>query len=176
MKTPTELSIGNVYSSTEAASVIGNISYCFPRSSEKVDMNNRLKDFARIKQKLRQHQSYADDKSCIYAGDSLELIRQIPSQSVSLILTDPPYHSTKKQNIKGDVDFDTDSDFLNWIKQYVLEWRRIIKPNGSLYCFCSSKMATRIELLSFSNPCYYSEMRRSFNNRRIYCVFSKEHF
>ena len=30
--------------------------------------------------------------------------------------------------------------------QYVAEWKRILKPNGSILCFCASEMAARIEV------------------------------
>jgi site-specific DNA-methyltransferase (adenine-specific) len=71
----------------------------------------------------------------------------MPSQSVSLILTDPPYHSTKKQNIYGDTSFEEDEHYLEWMAEYVKEWRRVLKPNGSLFCFCASEMAARLEVL-----------------------------
>lgn len=85
--------------------------------------------------------------SLIIKGNSLEIIRNIPSQSIGLILTDPPYHVTKKINIVGDKDFETDEAYLNWLKDFFIEWRRILKPNGSLYCFCSPHISARIEIL-----------------------------
>jgi site-specific DNA-methyltransferase (adenine-specific) len=80
-------------------------------------------------------------------GDSLEVLRSIPDHSVGLILTDPPYHTTKKKNIVNDTAFQEDRDFLDWIAQYVAEWKRVLRPNGSLYMFCSSEMAARLEAL-----------------------------
>jgi len=86
--------------------------------------------------------------SCLVAHtDSLNALKRLPVESVSLILTDPPYHATKKQNITGDTSFDTDSSYLEWIEQYAKEWRRILRPNGSLFCFCDSSMAARLEIL-----------------------------
>lgn len=79
-------------------------------------------------------------------GDSLAIIRRIPSQSVSLILTDPPYHITKKDNIHGDTAFESDEEYLAWLAQYIKEWARILRPNGSIFCFCASGMAARIEV------------------------------
>lgn len=40
---------------------------------------------------------YIDDRACLLAGDSLEILKKLPDCSISLILTDPPYHSTKKR-------------------------------------------------------------------------------
>ncbi len=84
-------------------------------------------------------------------GDSLELMKKIPDNSISLILTDPPYHSTKKKNIKNDTVFSTDSHFIEWMEEFVVEWRRILRPNGSLYVFCSSAMSAQIEVMMMKN-------------------------
>lgn len=108
-------------------------------------MNKRKKDFLNIKDSLSNTIKFDNEHCFVSQGDSLELLKKIPSQSISLILTDPPYHSTKKKNIKGDSDFKEDKDFLNWIGEYIKEWQRILKPNGSIYCFCSSKMSNSVE-------------------------------
>lgn len=79
-------------------------------------------------------------------GDSLELLHNVPSQSVSLILTDPPYHCTQKRNIYGDTTFKQDKHYLDWLSRYAKEWKRILKPNGTLYCFCATEMSARIEV------------------------------
>jgi site-specific DNA-methyltransferase (adenine-specific) len=79
-------------------------------------------------------------------GDSLAIIRQMPSQSVSLILTDPPYHTTKKSNIVGDTAFGSDGEYLAWLAEYIEEWKRVLRPNGSIFCFCASDIAARIEV------------------------------
>ena len=82
----------------------------------------------------------------VYLGDSLEVIKAIPDNSISLILTDPPYHVTKKSNIKGDKDFKLDQDFINWMEEFAKEWLRILKPNGSLFCYCAPKMSAYLEV------------------------------
>jgi len=84
-------------------------------------------------------------RSLLVKGDSLNIIKKFPSHSVSLILTDPPYHSTKKKNIYGDTLFQDDDHFLEWMSDYAKEWARVLKPNGSLYLFCSSPMASKLE-------------------------------
>jgi adenine-specific DNA-methyltransferase len=83
----------------------------------------------------------------VAAGDSLALLRRLPDRSVTLILTDPPYHATKKRNIYGDRDFADDKKYLDWIAEYAIEWRRVLRTNGSLFCFCDSSMAARLEVL-----------------------------
>lgn len=82
--------------------------------------------------------------AAVIKGDSLELIKKIPDHKIALIVTDPPYHSTKKKNITGDTSFKTDGDFLNWMEQLANEWKRVLKYNGSIYCFCSSQMEYKL--------------------------------
>lgn len=107
----------------------------------------READFHRIKGALSPSSAFSSSRAILAQGDSLELLRSIPDSSVSLVLTDPPYHSTKKENIFGDTHFKEDAHFLEWMKSYVKEWHRILKPNGSIFCFCSSEMSARLELL-----------------------------
>ncbi len=107
----------------------------------------RRQDFERIKENTAVPTIYQSDNALVLQGDSVELLKQIPDNTVSLILTDPPYHTTKKKNITNDTAFESDSIFLDWIFSLVKEWKRILKPNGSIYVFCSSKMANRIDSL-----------------------------
>ena len=94
--------------------------------------------------------SYVDENVIVVNGDSLIELKKIPDNSVALILTDPPYHSTKKKNIIGDTSFSKDSDFIQWMESYAKEWKRILKHNGSIFCFCSSVMSAQLQMM-FSN-------------------------
>jgi site-specific DNA-methyltransferase (adenine-specific) len=114
-------------------------------------MTTRQEQFEAIKHALRQSLRFSGDRAVVAEGDSLALLRSMPSQSVSLILTDPPYHSTKKQNIYGDTAFAEDAHYLEWMTEYSLEWRRVLKPNGSLFCFCATAMAARLEVMLSKN-------------------------
>ena len=58
------------------------------------------KIFKKIVDRFHHDTVYADEDSVVINGDSLELLKSIPSNSIALILTDPPYHSTKKKNIQ----------------------------------------------------------------------------
>jgi adenine-specific DNA-methyltransferase len=113
----------------------------------KVNNNSRQADMRGIQNALGASLRFIHEEALVAQGDSLSLLREMPSNSVSLILTDPPYHSTKKHNIYGDRSFEEDLHFLEWMGQFAKEWRRVLRPNGSLYCFCSSEMAARLEVL-----------------------------
>lgn len=110
-------------------------------------MTTRQEDFEAIKTALRQQSRLSATDAVVAEGDSLALLRSLPTHSVSLILTDPPYHSTKKQNIYGDTAFAEDQHYLEWMEEYSSEWRRVLKPNGSLFCFCASSMSARLDVM-----------------------------
>ncbi|MBW4515499.1 MAG: site-specific DNA-methyltransferase [Timaviella obliquedivisa GSE-PSE-MK23-08B] len=110
-------------------------------------MSTREQDFEQIALALSSSIRASAPGGILAEGDSLLLLQKIPAHSISLILTDPPYHSTKKQNIYGDTQFEEDQHYLEWIESYSSEWRRVLRPNGSLFCFCDSSMAARLEML-----------------------------
>lgn len=116
-----------------------------------IHKNHRDKQFGDIINSLNNECSYCDSNSFVGQGDSLDLLKLIPDHSVSLILTDPPYHSTKKDNITNDTAFDTDDSFLNWMEKYFIEWKRVLRPNGSIFVFCSSAMSARLEVIMANN-------------------------
>jgi adenine-specific DNA-methyltransferase len=106
---------------------------------------SRELDFQAIERSLDGSVRASSHHAILAEGDSLSLLRAVPTHSISLVLTDPPYHSTKKRNIRGDTAFDEDYHYLEWMSNYAAEWRRILKPHGSLYCFCASEMSARLE-------------------------------
>jgi len=115
-------------------------------SDQNLIFTKRRTDFESIRTAIKATLKWQDDRCLLAEGDSLAVLKQIPSNSIGLIVTDPPYHSTKKSNIIGDTAFKDNEEYLQWLEQYFLEWKRILKPNGSIYCFCSSKMSAQIEV------------------------------
>lgn len=80
----------------------------------------------------------------IINGDCLEVMATLPDSSIDLICTDPPYFKVKAE--WWDNQWDKPAGFLKWLDQLAEQWQRILKPNGSLYCFASPKMAARVEV------------------------------
>lgn len=114
-------------------------------------MTSREEAFKDIKGALESNLALALPGALVAEGDSLTLLRKFPDNSVSLVLTDPPYHATKKGNIYGDTAFAEDQHYLEWMQQYATEWRRVLRSNGSLFCFCDSSMAARLEVMLSAN-------------------------
>lgn len=110
-------------------------------------MSTREKDFQILKKALGDSVRAAAGNAMLAEGDSLALLRRLPDHCISLILTDPPYHATKKKNIHGDTHFEEDQHYLEWMGQFAREWKRVLRPNGSLFCYCASEMSARLEIL-----------------------------
>lgn len=109
-------------------------------------VDERARAFERIRLSLKGATRLQNQTAVVAEGDSLELLRKLPDDSVSLILTDPPYHSTRKSNIYGDTHFEEDEHFIEWMCDFAGEWQRVLKMNGTLYVFCSSEMSARLEV------------------------------
>jgi adenine-specific DNA-methyltransferase len=80
----------------------------------------------------------------IIQGDALEVMQTLPDASVDAIVTDPPYFKVKGDQA-WDRQWDKPEHFLAWIDALCVEWKRLLKPNGSLYVFASPRMAARVE-------------------------------
>ncbi len=65
--------------------------------------------------------------SNIYHGDSKEVLRDVPSNSVDLIVTSPPYADQRK-NIYGGIHPD---QYVKWFLPISAQLLRVLKPSGS---------------------------------------------
>ncbi|MCD6477195.1 MAG: site-specific DNA-methyltransferase [Candidatus Aenigmarchaeota archaeon] len=70
----------------------------------------------------------------ILCGDCLELMKKMKSESIDLIITDPPFNIGKKY---GGVykDNKKHDEYIEWCKQWLAECIRLLKKDGSLYLF-----------------------------------------
>ena len=75
----------------------------------------------------------------IYNENCLETMRRINDNSIDLIIADPPYN-------KGVADWDKFSldDYLQFIKQFTLETKRILSNKGNLFIYNQQPMASYI--------------------------------
>jgi adenine-specific DNA-methyltransferase len=80
----------------------------------------------------------------VIGGDSIEEIAWIPDASVDAIVTDPPYFGVKSDS--WDNQWEDVSAFLRWLGDHADEWRRVLKPNGSLFVFASPALAAMVEV------------------------------
>lgn len=76
--------------------------------------------------------------------DFLDGVKSLSNGSVELAILDPPYFE-----IKGEFDFvfDSEKTYLQFIENCIQEVERVLKPNGSLYIYCSQQMGAHIDIL-----------------------------
>ena len=67
----------------------------------------------------------------IIHGDCIEVMQQIPADSIDVTFADPPFNL--KKNYGTYKDQKNTDDYLNWCKQWILEMVRITKPSGSIF-------------------------------------------
>ncbi|ETS29641.1 DNA adenine methylase [Photorhabdus temperata] len=77
--------------------------------------------------------------------DALTFIRTLPDNCIDLIATDPPYYQMKEH--QWDNQWKDVTTYLAWLDEVLAEFWRVLKPNGSLYMFCGSRLASDTELL-----------------------------
>lgn len=88
-----------------------------------------------------------DDFQLLHA-DCFEVMRELPDQSVDLILTDPPYNlrSYSTGNIELSWRKDINNDLAPWDAvpfepaRLLPEFKRLLKPTGNIFAFTSYNM------------------------------------
>jgi DNA modification methylase len=71
---------------------------------------------------------YVTNLGAAYTGDSRALLKLVPSGSVNAIITSPPYALRSKKPY-GNHDEHT---YVDWFLEFAAEFRRILRPHGSL--------------------------------------------
>ncbi|MCD4783536.1 MAG: site-specific DNA-methyltransferase [Candidatus Eremiobacteraeota bacterium] len=64
----------------------------------------------------------------ISCGDCLKLLRNLPNESVDLIVSSPPYNIGKVENDRKPIE-----SYLNWQKNILAECHRTLKSKGSIF-------------------------------------------
>ncbi len=67
----------------------------------------------------------------IIQGDCLELLKQIPANSIDMTFADPPFNL--KKGYKSYRDQLALQEYLHWCEQWIFEMVRITKPTGSIF-------------------------------------------
>lgn len=80
----------------------------------------------------------------IFVGDCLEVMKKISSESVDLIITDPPYNRGVKYIKKYFADRMKLEEYLSWLKNRLKECYRVLKKEGSMYLINYPELDARI--------------------------------
>ena len=79
------------------------------------------------------------DLQCI---DAIEGMKNLPDNSVDLIVTDPPYNLSKNYGVTSDnMKFDS---YLQFSEMWLSEAKRVLKPTGTIYLFMGMRYISYI--------------------------------
>lgn len=69
----------------------------------------------------------------VVLGDCIEELKKLDSNSVDLIIADPPYWKVIGE--KWDYQWRTEKDYVEWSIKWISEASRVLRLGGSFYCF-----------------------------------------
>lgn len=70
----------------------------------------------------------------IYQGDSLEVLKTLPSESIDMCITSPPYWNMRDYGVDGQLgNEETFEEYLDKLQQIFNEVYRVLKKEGSCY-------------------------------------------
>jgi adenine-specific DNA-methyltransferase len=87
---------------------------------------------------------YSDNFASVFRAKAEQFLPTLPDKSVNLIATDPPFCGVKDE--EWDNRWESPEAYLAWLGVLCVQWRRVLKPNGSLYVFASPEMSARVEV------------------------------
>lgn len=104
------------------------------------------------------------DRIVVYPGDCLELLREIPSESIQLIVTSPPYNIGKEYEKRLHLDH-----YLRQQGQVIAECVRTLSPTGSI-CWQVGNYVDRGAIIPLDTVLYpiFSGLGLRMRNRIIW--------
>jgi len=66
-------------------------------------------------------------------GDAVDLLKEIESSSIDVVIADPPYNLGK--NYGNNHDLKGFDEYLDFTKSWLSEAKRVLKPEGTIYVF-----------------------------------------
>lgn len=96
-----------------------------------ITINNTF-DFDNLFYNKQNFEEIHNHNSMVILGNSLNVLKQIKSNSINLIFADAPYGIGK--NFGNNIDkWDNTVSYVNWCKQWIDECMRVLKNDGTMY-------------------------------------------
>lgn len=112
---------------------------------------------------------YKTESVWLMKGDCLERMKEIPSGSVDMVLTDPPYGTVKGAGLDG-WETKTNWDVKINIQAMLAECNRILRPNGALVLFAQDPYTSELITNAHGNLPFsyrYTWLKNHFANALI---------
>ena len=115
---------------------------------------------------------FSDGKNTIIQSDVLEYLKTIESNSIDLIIADPPYFK-----VYGEFDFSIFQDekkYIEWCKSWLIECKRILKNSGTLILYGSlgKRQITFAKLDNTKKYKRYRKYKKLYVSKRGYIIFN----
>jgi DNA modification methylase len=81
----------------------------------------------------KETKEFKNLKNKITLADCFDILPLIPDRSIDLILIDPPYYKVISEDF--DKQWKNILDYQSFVEQLAIQFRRILKTNGSFLCF-----------------------------------------
>lgn len=115
---------------------------------------------------------YDKDNQVIYNCDNIDLLKSLPNESVDLIYSDILYNTGKVFDDYND-NLGSPSEAIEWYKPRIIEMKRILKPNGSIFLHCNWRLDSYMRILMdqiFGVPNFRNRIYRKHSNERGFYV------
>jgi site-specific DNA-methyltransferase (cytosine-N4-specific) len=76
---------------------------------------------------IRRKPYYETEHGAAFVGDSLDLLKKIPDDSVNLVITSPPY----ALHFKKEYGNASQAEYVDWLIPFAKEIKRVLKDDGS---------------------------------------------
>ena len=108
-------------------------------------------------------------------GDCLPILKRLPDKSIDLVVTDPPYF--RVVDADWDRQWDSITKYINWIEPIIIEFKRVLKDNGSLYIFCDDRNSAYLQVMIDRHMIFLNHLVwYKTNNRTIKGIFNLRSF
>ncbi len=81
----------------------------------------------------------------VFNGDCLDGIRKLPNDMFDIIIIDPPYNIGK--DFGNNSDKQRHCDYIEWVKLWLMECRRVLKPGGTMFIYGFDEILAHISVL-----------------------------
>lgn len=103
---------------------------------------SEILDFPKHRNSNKNMQAvYTSEYGELFNGDSLELMKEMESNSIDLIFADPPFNIGKEYESQIDDKLDKET-YLRWTENWLSECVRLLKPGGSFFIWNLPKWNT----------------------------------
>jgi site-specific DNA-methyltransferase (adenine-specific) len=101
----------------------------------------------------------------LHNEDCILGIKRIPSDSVQVIIADPPYNIGK--DFGNDSDKQVMSEYLKWSKEWITECFRVLSPDGTMYIYGFPEILAQIQVACIEDQTRVRWLAWHYTNKTV---------